>query len=194
MTRFLAWETAAYKIRHERNQTVTTRIRAGKFDFYLLVKQKDDNTPWNLIKPTEIIIDSEAMFEFGTLSPDDIVKLKNIENDNIQKRNVIKAKNGQYKNPSTFNRFDILSEQELLEDNANEANDICREVIEIDEEMNNEMILENHFVPLGQEHPSLIINNIETIESSLSKRNRVGSRTSSPEHTKFAKKDESPFA
>ena len=38
--RFLAWETAAYSIRQESNQTVNIRIRAGKVDFYLLVRQK----------------------------------------------------------------------------------------------------------------------------------------------------------
>merc|ERR1712105_517509 len=51
LTRFIAWETAGYKIRNDRNQTVTTRIRAGKFDFYLLVRDKTDTTPWNMIKP-----------------------------------------------------------------------------------------------------------------------------------------------
>ena len=37
---FLAWETAAYSIRQESNQTVNTRIRAGQFDLFLLVRQK----------------------------------------------------------------------------------------------------------------------------------------------------------
>jgi len=51
------------------------------------------------------------------------------------------------------------------------------------------MFFSDNFVPRGDEQPSMIINNMETNDSSI-KRSRAGSKTSSPE-SKFAKKDNS---
>lgn len=115
-----------------------------------------------------------------------MIKSKEIDNNNRIKLNLIKARNSLTTNRPNYNRFNILSDQELIEDNKNEADDICREVIEMEEEMATDMILDNNFLPNDTEHPS-IINNLTNSKRSS------GSRTSSPE-PKFSKKSDSPSA
>ena len=145
-----------------------------------------------MIKPTHVDIDSEAMFEFGTLSPDDIIKIKNIDKENKMKRTLINNRQEIYNNKAYHNRFNVLSEQELIDDNINEANDICNKVIEMEDEMRNDMIFSDNFVPRGDEQPSMIINNMDSNDSSI-KRSRAGSKTSSHE-SKIAKKDNSQIS
>ena len=105
LNQFKGFETAAYRIRSENNNDVNTKIRPGKSDFILIVRKKDDKTPWGLIGQTNVSKDVKARFEVGYLSEEDLIKDIESENRRIESNNL----RNDTKNRQKSNRFEFLS-------------------------------------------------------------------------------------
>jgi len=112
MTRFKGFEKAAQLIRNDADNSLRTKIRPGTNDFYVLVRQKGDKTPWVNIKQTYTPIYMKAKFEIGNLTKEDKIKEDKFYSDwNIKLNN-------------RFNRVErdnedrqkSLSEQSLLDE------------------------------------------------------------------------------
>ena len=110
---YKAYESAAYQLRFDENNSIRTKIRPGKSNFYLLVKKKTDQTPWSKISPTFVDIDKDIDFDVGEISEEDkIVEDKEYEN----RRERIKRSKIQQTNFRQNNRvFDLPDNLEEIE-------------------------------------------------------------------------------
>jgi len=115
LKRFKGFESAAYNLRTNHQNGVRTRIRAGKNDFILLVRQKDDFTPWSMIQQTIVPVDIDTKFEVGKISEEDLkIETNNVRINNVNIKNRL-AKGNNSDNFMSNNRFNMLSIEESLE-------------------------------------------------------------------------------
>ena len=159
-TRFLAFETAAHKIRVDNQNSVTTKIRPGKYDFMLLVRNKSDKIPWSQVSQTFTPIDMSARFEVGILNKEDLEKEQEYEREVIAKTKLRKDMNNDQNN--FYDKFELNSNDEALK----------RIMYDFDIDVE----LDNMFIDAD-------ISNIDHITSSSQigeKRGHSGSRSSSP--------------
>ena len=96
-TRFKGFEKAAQIIRNTHDNTVNTKIRPGKQDFYLLVRRKNDKTAWASIYPTLAPIDMDARFEVGKLNKEQQAIEDNYLKDLMKNMSDANTRNQEYK-------------------------------------------------------------------------------------------------
>ena len=101
LSRYKGFEEAAYRVRIDNKNGVNTKIRAGKDDLVLLVRNKSDKTPWNMIHQTVIPLDLEADFEVGELTKEDKITEK--------KNNKIKHEKKKFKTKTDFTSTNIYN-------------------------------------------------------------------------------------
>ena len=147
---YKAYECATYQLRVDEKHEIKTKIRPGKNDLYLLVKNKKDNTPWSKISPTFVNIDSKIKYEVGQLSEEDeLIEIKEQEikrerqkRSKIQQEN-FKQSNRNYKLPDNMAEIERL----MLEEDFNISEDNL--TIPINNE-SNQMITENNEISINK--------------------------------------------
>ena len=176
LKRFKGFEAAAYKLRIDNQNGVNTKIRAGKKDFVLLVRPKNDKTPWSQIQQTLVPVEMDARFEVG------IISQKDLEIERSNERNMFNNLNfKQHNSVLSHNIFNLLSNEESIDQflvqNTVEAEEDQLLVENMDECINNGLektINENQFVA----DIDSTLNNVSTV-TNTEKRKSL-SRSSSP--------------
>ena len=99
-------------MRVDNQNSINTKIRAGKSDFILLARNKSDKTPWSNINQTIVPIEMDAHFEVGKLSIEDT----NIEMTNEKNRiNVINNRKDQNPKVRSNNIYEFLPVDEEID-------------------------------------------------------------------------------
>ena len=99
-------------MRVDNQNSINTKIRAGKSDFILLARNKSDKTPWSNINQTIVPIEMDAHFKVGKLSIEDT----NIEMTNEKNRiNVINNRKDQNPKVRSNNIYEFLPVDEEID-------------------------------------------------------------------------------
>ena len=148
LKRFRGFEAAAYKLRIDNQNSINTKIRAGKTDFVLLSRQKTDKTPWSQIQQTLVPVEMDAKFEVGEISKKDMeieqrIEINKFNNMNFKQQNIV----------INNNKFNMLSIEESIDQffiqNTIEAEEDQILVENMEQSIDNGLektILENQFV------------------------------------------------